>query len=66
MLQAPNTMEVTAVGDTEVAGKEPWRAFLQLEQKTLNLIHFLYNISFKRVIMQVKKRKRIEILSICI
>lgn len=62
MLQAPNTMEVMA-GDTEVAGKELWRTFLQLERNERNLIYFLYDIFVKRV-MQVKK-KRIEILSIC-
>lgn len=54
MLQAPNTMEVMA-GDTEVAGKELWRTFLQLERNERNLIYFLYDIFVKRV-MQVKKK----------
>lgn len=54
MLQAPNTMEVMA-GDTEVAGKELWRTFLQLERNESNLIYFLYDIFVKRV-MQVKKK----------
>lgn len=56
MLQAPNTMEVMA-GDTEVAGKELWRTFLQLERNESNLIYFLYDIFVKRV-MQVKKKDR--------
>lgn len=56
MLQAPNTMEVMA-GDTEVAGKELWRTFLQLERNERNLIYFLYDIFVKRV-MQVKKKDR--------
>lgn len=53
MLQAPNTMEVME-GDTEVAGKELWRTFLQLERNERNLIYFLYDIFVK----QVKKKDR--------
>lgn len=56
MLQAPNIMEVME-GDTEVAGKELWRTFLQLERNERNLIYFLYDIFVKRV-MQVKKKDR--------
>lgn len=44
-------------GDTEVAGKELWRTFLQLERNERNLIYFLYDIFVKRV-MQVKKKDR--------